>query len=362
MIDCLVKHLCYRRAKPDQRRNLLVQLLKLSCVWILLFLSPLAGSQPTAETETPEVIVVVGRQPGPPLWRVYKGDNVLWIFPYLSPVPKDMIWESDKVATVIADAQEVLELPNQRVGASPLLLLNPVNIFRGMRLMKRLSRNPDGATLAQSVPADLFARFAALQAKYFPDQDDFEELRPVVAGGRMTALIQRQEQLVRGDKILATIRRLIRRNRHIERTKIEVKMELEGGYQQIADRMETLTESLDHAHELACFEGLITHMERDLEPMKQRANAWARGHINEFRDIPLQGDSEGACKALMMNSSEQETLTDLGNHMEAQWLDAAEKALATNRTTFAILPINSLLTDDGLLGKLKAKGYQVREP
>ena len=37
-------------------------------------------------------------------------------------------------------------------------------------------------------------------------------------------------------------------------------------------------------------------------------------------------------------------------------------ALATNASTFAILPINELLTEDGLLSKLKAMGYDVTEP
>ena len=115
------------------------------CVFLLLFF--MASSQTAEVGETLEEIVVVGRQPGPPMWRVSKGDHVLWIFPHLSPVPKDMIWETDKVAVVIAKSQEAIGLPRVYWTASPLLLLNPVNIFRGLRLAKRLSRNPDGATL-----------------------------------------------------------------------------------------------------------------------------------------------------------------------------------------------------------------------
>jgi hypothetical protein len=44
------------------------------------------------------------------------------------------------------------------------------------------------------------------------------------------------------------------------------------------------------------------------------------------------------------------------------WLDAAGNALATNASTFAILPVNELIAEDGLLSTLKAKGYYVREP
>ncbi len=109
----------------------------------VLVLSPgLTEGQGAASADAPEEIIVTGRQPGPPLWRVQDGDRVLWIFPQLAPVPKGMVWESDKVAAVIAQAQEVLELPNIGADVSPRLYLNPVNLLRGMRLAKRLSRDP----------------------------------------------------------------------------------------------------------------------------------------------------------------------------------------------------------------------------
>ena len=105
-------------------------LLLLSLSWLV---AGLAAAQSAAPAEAPDEIVVTGRQPGPPLWRVSNGDHVLWIFPQLAPVPKDMVWESDKVAAVIAQAQEALEMPDIGADISPRLYLNPINLFRGAR-------------------------------------------------------------------------------------------------------------------------------------------------------------------------------------------------------------------------------------
>ncbi|HET7132984.1 MAG TPA: TraB/GumN family protein, partial [Gammaproteobacteria bacterium] len=201
----------------------------LLALWLLLPAE--AAAQNGAPAETPDEIVVTGRQPGPPLWRVAAGDHVLWIFPQLSPVPKGMVWQSNRVAAVIADAQEALELPGFGADVSPRLYLNPLNLIRGMRLAKRLSRDTSGKTLEELLPPDVYSRFEALEAKYFPkDAAELEELRPAFAAGRMVGKVESKEGLVGDEGIMKTIDRMIRRNRGLERTKIEVKVDLEGGF------------------------------------------------------------------------------------------------------------------------------------
>ena len=49
-------------------------------------------------------IVVEGKQPGPPMWRVKNGDNTLYIFAWLSPIPDKIFWESRRVEEVISEA------------------------------------------------------------------------------------------------------------------------------------------------------------------------------------------------------------------------------------------------------------------
>lgn len=52
-----------------------------------------------------EAMVVRGVQPGPGLWKVSKGDHVLWILGTLSPLPKRLQWQATEVETIIGQSQ-----------------------------------------------------------------------------------------------------------------------------------------------------------------------------------------------------------------------------------------------------------------
>lgn len=340
-------------------------LLSLSCLPILFFTLtiPNVSAQLPNEVET-EIyeVVVTGRQPGPPLWRVRNGENVMYIFPYITPVIKNLDWETEKVQTAIAETQEVLERPEINASTSPLTMLNPINLVRGFRLARRLTRNPDNATLEEVLPADVYARYQALKQTYFPRENDFEELRPFIVAWRMENRIHDKEGLESADDIERTLRRLLRRNRNLTFTPIEVEMEVRGSYRELANRAEALMDSLDPADELACFEYTLRQMERDIEERKYRADSWARGYIDEFRMIPLDGTIEDPCFVVVTGSSEKETLSQMRQQLEELWLTEAERALNENRGTFAILEISDLLRQDGPLEILRERGYTIVEP
>lgn len=326
-----------------------------------------AGANASAETPIPadeplEVVVVTGRQPGPPLWRVINGDNVLHIFPNLSPVPKGMEWESARVERVLAQSQEAIYEPDVEADFSTRILFNPINIFRGMRLVKRLSANPDDATIDAVLPPELYARYETLKLKYFPREDEPEDMRPIFAGAMLSERVLREEELDTGNGVEREIERLIRRTDDIIETEIQVTADLKGSFSELAARIETMVQSLSPELELQCFEQEIGRLETDLEDMKSRANAWAQGRIDQFRGIPLPGDVNDACENMLFESSEFETLDQLVRELDRLWLEAAERALATNSSTFAILDIVELLGEDGLLAELKARGYEVVEP
>ncbi len=315
-----------------------------------------------AQSPLPVEILVTGRQPGPPLWRVTNGDNVLWIFPWLSPVPKDMEWDSGKVEAVIAEAEEVLGMPDVDVDLPLLLMLNPFNIVRGMRLAKRLTRNAGGASLQEVLPVELYERFVVLKTSYFPRDKDIEKLRPLVAAGRMSGIVEREAGLVSGRDIRDRIQRLIKKNRRIRRSDIEVKLVVDGNFRSLANRAETMLGSLSAEQELACFEARLSRLEQELGDMRERANAWARGYVDELRGLPLPGSVDDICAVMVFTSSESGTVQDIFAEMNSRWLEAAEQALARNRTTFAVLDIRQLLQEDGLMTQMKTRGYEVREP
>jgi hypothetical protein len=328
---------------------------------VLCSLSLLLASHVPGQTEAPEEIIVIGKQPGPPLWKITNGENALWIFGTLSPLPKDMVWDSQKVATVIANSREYLLPPNPGISLSKLVMLNPVNIVRGVRLAKRLARNADDASLAEILDPDLYQRFAVLKARYFPDDYKIESLRPMVAGDSMVSLVRQQEGLQASTGVMKEIRRLVRRNRGIKTTEIEVRQKLDGNYRVLATRAETFMSELSTDLEQACFAAQLEQLEKDIDGMKRRANAWAAGYVDELRSIQTPHE-EDPCDSLLRSSTEFGALQALREQADTMWLDAAQLALNTNESTFAVLPIESLLSEEGLFAKLKARGYEFVEP
>lgn len=309
-----------------------------------------------------ELLVVTGRQPGPPMWRVSTGENVLWILPLPDLAPGNLIWDSSRVAHVISEADEVLMAPDVDIEMSRLIMFNPINIIRGMRLGNRIRQHPDESTLEEVLPQELYARFSALKAQYFPRNSGIEEQRPLMAATTMVNIIHREWGIESAENISKQVRRLIRRSDNAEQTTIETNLELSGNFRALADRIEAMMASLPPELELACFEAQIERMETDPDGVRRRADAWAHGSIDEFRLVTLPGSEDDVCIETLLASSEGETIRDLIARQNDEWLEAAERALATNGTTVALLNISTLLMKDGPIAELAARGYEVREP
>jgi flavin-binding protein dodecin len=126
--------------------------------------------------------------------------------------------------------------------------------------------------------------------------------------------------------------------------------------------------------EVACFEGTLAYFEKDLEPVKRRANAWAQGRVDDLVDpTPLYGERSD-CTDLFSVSTELPAmqklikdypglaapdLVEMRKKSRQKWLDAAENALSRNAKTFSMLAVNDIVDKDGLVAQLEAKGYKV---
>lgn len=119
-----------------------------------------------------------------------------------------------------------------------------------------------------------------------------------------------------------------------------------------------------HLEDVDCFTKTVDRLESDLDAMKIRANAWSLGDIEAIRKLRFP-DQKQSCNAAIMDSKwmgGMQGAADLRTRVKATWLAAAEKSLAANKSTFAMLPMADLLNPDGLVASLRAKGYQVDEP
>jgi hypothetical protein len=128
-----------------------------------------------------------------------------------------------------------------------------------------------------------------------------------------------------------------------------------------------------------CMEEVVAYFERDLEPVKRRANAWARGQVEGLIDPTPLYPAEGACRknpltsffgdgprAQKLHKEYPSLYADLTPDREAlmnqareRWLAAAETALERNASTFSMLHLDDILDEGGLVAQLEAKGYTV---
>jgi hypothetical protein len=337
----------------------------LLCTLLILGLcSQLFGQDSSSKHQPSEPIIEVrvkGRQPGPPLWQVKKGDNTLYIFPHLNILPKDMIWEDDKVAEVLSTASVLMEMPSVDVSVSPWVALNPFNIVRGLNLRKRMMKNRS-QNLAASLPPELFQRFQILQERYSLRGKIYRDGRPLFVAEQMEDDVLAKEKLVPGTAILKQIDKLARKSKDLKRIKLEQSFRLDGSFSDLASRAERMLESITLEAELACFEDRLERLERDLEEIVYRAESWAKGYMEEFFGVNLQGSDSDRCMQLLFSSSEGDTLQSVRSELEMLWLKNAREVLASQHQSMAIVSIRSLLRKGGIIDTLRGEGYLIKEP
>jgi hypothetical protein len=76
-------------------------------------------------------------------------------------------------------------------------------------------------------------------------------------------------------------------------------------------------------------------------------------------------DREGACNAAVTNRAfikEQPGLKSVEAPLLDAWVASAEKSLAVNTSTFAILNLRDILDPKGYVAALQAKGYLIEAP
>jgi hypothetical protein len=116
--------------------------------------------------------------------------------------------------------------------------------------------------------------------------------------------------------------------------------------------------------DLACFAKTMESLDDDIDAMRVRANAWANGDIAEIARLDY-AERDDACGDALWNSPLARTTPALQNVRErsrARWLRIAEKSLADNTSTFALLRMKDLVGPNNYLADLQAKGYTVESP
>jgi len=301
-----------------------------------------AGAPPTGAPI--EEITITGERPGPGLWKATRDGHTLWLMGTLDPLPKRMTWRSAQVDRVIASAQVVLPASTTlKADAGPFAL---VGLYFSVRRAQRL---PDGQTLAGVLPAGQYQRLQALRQRYAPNLQ-VDGLRPIVAAQRL------YEEAISASGL--------RNDRDVEKSVLRLArshdVPVEENILRLEDPKGLLAEldNIPREAELRCLDVTLARLETGLPALRERATAWAVGDVAALRRL-RQDEERSACWEAVDLSPRLHALVEAQRARRVQRLDAAR---VTHSGTLALLPIDQLLSPDGVLETLRRMGYAIEEP
>jgi hypothetical protein len=306
--------------------------------WLLFGLvlcGPALHAQEPPEPALEEVLVV-GEHPGPGMWKVSRRSHTLFILGTHVPLPKDFVWRSKEVESVIARSSEVL-------GAySVSLRVDQESAFQSRR-----------GKLKEVLPGRTYAQWRALRDKYIGDDEQTDRLLPPAAALLLQARAYERSGLTYGDDVWRKIYEVAQAHGvSVWQQDYETKPvagEWRRPRQVRQSGVKYLAETMDR-------------LGSDIRDARARANAWATGDIAALKSL-VQNDASYA----MSLAYSWPFLSDAGVqrvHTEAEnkLLAAIERAMNRNETTFAALPIYLLLRKGGVLARLRAGGCSIEEP
>jgi len=330
----------------------------------LAFAALCAQLPATAQDVEPlDEVVVSGEYPGPGLWKITRADDadghVMWIVGEPPPLPKRMKWKSKDIEAVALGAQEILRDSGVRMDAD-----EKIGFFRGITLLPAIleaRRNPDDAKLKDLVPADMYARWLVQKKLYLGRETGVENRHPLFAADKLRKAAFDDLKLREGGTVWEVIGKLA------EKHKIKITTPL---LRYTFKRSEVRTKLKEFSREslpdVECFGTMLdlTEALADRETQAARAHAWAIGDHEALARFPVLPSPYLPCAMAVLSSQVAREVipADIREQVHALWLDAAEKSLATNPTTFAIVPFVKLTRAGGYLEMLRAKGYLIEAP
>jgi hypothetical protein len=323
-----------------------------------------AGAQPAPpDTSEPmEEVVVTGEFPGPGMWKAWRAEapaHVLWIVGDPPPLPKRMQWKSRDVESVALRSQEILLDASVRMEPD-----EKIGVFRGLTLLPaalKARRNPDGATLRERVPADLYARWLVQKKLYLGRDSGVEEWRPIFAATKLRNAAFDELKLRDSGMVFDVVGKLAKQ-RKIPVTAPNLKFTFHT-----RDLKSKLKEfSRESLADTQCFATTLDLVEAlsDTVTEGRRAHAWATADLATLDSLPPLPNPYLPCAMAVLGSdvAKQIIPADIREQLYAAWMDAAAKSLAANETTLAIVPLAKLTREGGYLQRLRARGYLVDDP
>lgn len=281
-------------------------------------------------------LIVNAKLPGPAWWRVSDGDTTIYVLGVPDALPKGLAWDQTALRRRLKGANALITGPEIRAGANPLALPGLIVSIR------RTVRAEDG--FSEAVPDALERRFEAAAAKARFKTAAAEDLRPWFAGMRLAESHRKTSGLDFAQPETA-IRKAAKsakvkaRPAYVVKTKVKSLIgELRG---------------VSPEAELECLDGAVAEVEAGPEAFRAAARAWADGKVAAALTEP-----RGVARCIVIVP----TGGRLRREHLAKQADALAEALQQPGHAVAVLSLRSLVAKDGILDRLRDRGFSIRTP
>jgi hypothetical protein len=283
------------------------------------------------EANVVEELVVNARLPGPAWWKVSDADTTIYVLGVPGAMPKGMTWDTSVLERRLDGAFAVITPPVAKAGLTDLPAL--------LSMRSKLKAERPLAEIAPELAPRLARAWAATGRK----DDDWKDWKPLGAGLMLAGHASKASALT-GEEPERTIEKLARKHR--------VKARPAAVYKAMP-MIRTLVKQHSEEAGLICLEGVIDEVEAGPGPVRAAARAWAQGDVRAAVHAPRQGQR---CVMALPGMSEE------FRRMSAAQVDAVTQAMKTPGKAVAVLSLRGLVAEDGVLEKLRARGFKVTTP
>jgi uncharacterized protein YbaP (TraB family) len=283
-----------------------------------------------------EELIVNARLPGPAWWKVTDADTTVYVMGVPAFMPDKLDFD-DSVLRRRLDGANVLIIGQQPdVSILGLLSLIP---GRGKQFMT-------DRPMRETLPPDLRARLEKQLKARGKKLDEFDKFKPALAG---FVVANRG-----GDNVSITLGKDTDRFRDLAKSKeIAVKprvkklddYDLVGMVKSLADAPQPLQE--------LCLDAGLKQAENGLATVRETAEQWAEGQVRQ-----VVSAERGYQRCLASTPWIARQFKD----GQDDAVGAITSALKKPGKAVAVIELRSLLTEDGVLDRLRAKGFTVVAP
>jgi len=283
-----------------------------------------------------ETVIVTAHVPGPPMWRVRKGDSEVVLIGILQPLPEDLDWNKDGVRGALKGARALLLPPKASAGLFDMLWL--------LAWHSDALYLPSGTTVESTLPTDLRARFIAARERIHGDAGRYSGLRPPLAALRLEGDVLKAQRLA-VDEPAGTLRHLARET--------GVPSRFVADYEAIPmlRQLPDMPEAANHA----CVKAALDDIDTVSAHAAAAAKAWASGDLAGIKANYSEQRFESCIQSVP-------SVAALFQRAVNDSVSAVDTALAQHGKTVMAASIGSLLRQNGILDRLRAEGATIEGP